>query len=209
MFGKGRFGEPAKGYRMHRGLIFAALLASLAAPAASEGPAQFTDAACSDATPIARHLNALNASTSVPTPEVMSTALQLVSVYQACADAYDHGSALGGASQDANANGVVVLRLYAHLALARAQQRVGNYYAYQHKYSDARASYDAALKFLGTLKALDTADVPPGSTARLLLNKGSDIKKEIETAEAALPKPSLAPVEEPAPGMIQGSPRNI
>jgi hypothetical protein len=206
MFGKGRFEVSAKGDGMHRGLIFAALLASLAAPAASEGPAQFTDTACPDATPIGRHLNTLSESTPVPTPELMSTALQLVSVYQACAEAYDRGTALGGGSQDANANGVVVLRLYAHLALARAEQRVGNYYASQHKYGDARASYDAALKFLGTLKALDTGDVPAGSTARLLLNKGSEIKKEIETAEAALPKSAPAP-EEPVPGTVEGFPK--
>ncbi len=193
---------------MHRGLILAALLASLAAPAASDTPAQFTDTACPDATPLGRHLSALGEATAAPTPEMMSTALQLVRVYQACAEAYDRGTALGGGSQDSNANGVVVLRLYAHLALARAEQRVGNYYAYQHKYGDARTSYDAALKFLGTLKALDTGDLPAGSTTRLLLNKGSDIKKEIETAEASLPKsaPAPAPADEPMPD-VEGSPR--
>jgi hypothetical protein len=177
---------------MGRILVLAALLASLAAPAASDPPPQFTDAACPDATPLSRHLNELTAASTNLTPDLMSTALKLVAIYQTCADGYDRGTVLGGASQDTSASGVSLLRLYSHLALARAQQRVGNYYVAQHKYADARASYDAALKLVTTLKEVyGSSDVPSGSAQRSLLDKGVEIRKEIETAEAALPKAGL------------------
>jgi hypothetical protein len=182
---------------MGRFLVFVVLLASLTAPAASDTPPQFTDAACPDATPVSRHLNEVTSATSSLTPDLMSTALKLVAVYQACADGYDRGTALGGASQDTSTNGVSQLRLYSHLALARAEQRVGNYYVAQHKYGEARGSYDAALKLVAALPATYGTDAPSGSMQRSLLDKGSEIKREIETAEAALPKPGLPPGSTP------------
>jgi hypothetical protein len=182
---------------MGRILVLAVLLASLAAPAAGDSPPQFTDAACPDATPLGRHLDELTAATSSLTPDLMSTALKLVAVYQTCADAYDRGSTLGGASQDKSTSGVSLLRLYSHLALARAQQRVGNYYSAQHKYGDARASYDAALKLVAALPATYGTDAPSGTVQRSLLDKGSEIKKEVESAVAALPKAGLPPGSTP------------
>jgi len=182
---------------MGRFLFLAVLLASLTAPAASDTPPQFTDAACPDATLLSRHINDVTGSTTALTPDLMSSALKLVAVYRACAEAYDRGTSLGGASQDTSTSGVQQLRLYAHLALARAEQRVGAYYTAQHKYGDARISYDAALKLVVALPGTFGTDAPSGSMQRSLLDKGSEIKKEIETAEAALPKPGLPPGSTP------------
>ncbi len=173
---------------MHRLLIASALLAATAQPAASDTPAQFTDAACPNATAIGRHLNDLANSATVLTSDLMQTALQMVAVYQDCAAGYDRTAAGAPGGAVSEGSGITARRIYAHLALARAQQRVGNYYSHQQKYGDARAAYDAALKSLATISAIDVGSAAPDSAERSLLAKALTFEKEIETAEATLPK---------------------
>ena len=136
----------------------------------------------------------------------MQTALQMVAVYQECAASYDRAAAGAPGGTVSDTSGLVVRQIYTHLALARALQRVGNYYGRQQKYDDARASYDAALKSIAAMNAIDVAAAPPDSTERTLLAKAAAFEKEIEAAEATLPKggaasPRPVPVTSPVPAV--------
>jgi hypothetical protein len=201
--------------RRHGRLAGWTLLCALGAPAAllhlpasGQTPPPFTDPACPDATPVSRQLSAMLASSSALTPEIMQTTQQLATIYAGCAAGYDRDAAASAGPPDPSA---LNRRLYAHLALARALLRVGNFDAVARKYDPAHAAYDSALASIAIMNAVTPEQTPPGSSARALLDKGREVLTEIEAAEAALPargaRPAAAPPgrsptpsgQEPAP----------
>jgi hypothetical protein len=188
--------------RRHGRLVSWALLCALAMPAAlverpasGQTPPPFTDPACPDATPVSRQLSAMLASSSALTPELMQTTQQLATIYAECAAGYDRDAAGAAGAQDQN---LLNRRLYAHLALARALLRVGNFDAVAHKYDPARAAYDSALASIAIMNAVTPEQTPPGSSARALLDKSREVLNQIEVAQAALPGHGATPVAAPA-----------
>jgi len=173
---------------MQRFLICCALVSALASPGASDEAPPFADAACPNATAAGRHLNDLTNASTALTNDVMQAALELVGVYADCAAGYDRSAAAAPGGQVSDSSGITARRIYARIALARAQERVGNYYSHERKYGEARASFEAALKSLAAATAIDVGNAAPDSAERSLLAKAAGFEKEIESAEAALPK---------------------
>jgi len=184
--------------------------AQTAAPqtaSAGSGSQAFTDPACPDATAAGRRLIELIDKSPKLTPEVMATAQDMVAIYQSCSAGFDREFA-----QSRNAAGGPPARLtsdtlYSHLALARAQQRVGQYFALQQNPGAARAAYDAATKSVDAMAAIEVPTTSASASIdRQLLDKGADLKKDIAVAEAALRAASAngspAP-ETPPTGPIQ------
>ena len=167
------------------GMAFAAALLA-APPASADTPAAaFTDDACPAATPLGRHLNAIDPQSAAAQDDILATAKAMVGAYRDCVMSFDNDAR--GHQQDASNDYVVTHRMYARLALARSLQRVASSAAQLHDPASAKREYDAALQRLAEMETIGVGAQGSAGTEGRLLRESRDLHDAIVTAEKALP----------------------
>jgi hypothetical protein len=173
-------------------LAFGVVTAGSTFVAPASAATEFSDETCPNVDDAGRKLNAIIDSSRLLTDDLIAAAAAMVDGYRVCMRGYDdntYNQAEAAGQQHTNATSVG--RIYARLGLARALQRVGDYAADQKKYGDAKIAYDEALKRIDEMSTIPSLDIGGGlgdTPEHRLIAKGADLRKAIETSEAALPK---------------------